>query len=179
MTTDSPDGNLTLMKRQTKQVRAVIVPYTVPIENRELVWESSNSNIASVSQNGSVTGVGYGTATITVTSVLYPNISKSFSVVVTSDMQKGVWWDKGDADYYGVTTSILDLKTLVLIEDLPVVTQSDLRYKIVSGDLDKVDKTQLSEGIIAFTTTDVMVRVMVSYNDGTNTYKDYIDIWYR
>ena len=60
------------------QINPVIVPDNVI--NKKLSWESSNDEIATVDQNGFITAVSDGTATITVTTE--NNLSKSIQVVV-------------------------------------------------------------------------------------------------
>lgn len=55
----------TIAQEQTEQLTATITPSYAT--NKNVTWSSSNENIASVSETGVVTGVGAGTATITVT----------------------------------------------------------------------------------------------------------------
>ena len=57
-------NKLTLDVGSSSQVTAIIEPANAT--NRELVWESSNPNIATVDSNGVVTGISPGTAIITV-----------------------------------------------------------------------------------------------------------------
>ena len=52
--------------------------------NRNLLYETSNAGIATVSSDGTVTGVGIGTATITVKSAEKPTITSKVSVKVTA-----------------------------------------------------------------------------------------------
>jgi uncharacterized protein YjdB len=52
---------------RTDQLAAIIVPANA--SNRAVIWSSSNPNIAAVSNQGLVTAVGKGTASITVTTV--------------------------------------------------------------------------------------------------------------
>lgn len=58
---------LVIGKQVTKQLTATFNPSGA--DNKAVVWSSSNDTIAMVSQTGIVTGVGVGTATITVTTV--------------------------------------------------------------------------------------------------------------
>ena len=50
---------------ETRQLTATVVPYNV--SNLAVNWNSSDTSVATVNQNGLVTGVGVGSATITVT----------------------------------------------------------------------------------------------------------------
>ena len=55
-----------LEKGKTLTLKATVYPST--LEDRSVTWKSSDTKIATVSSSGKVTGVGYGTATITCTS---------------------------------------------------------------------------------------------------------------
>lgn len=55
----------TVKKDKTLQLTATVAP--VAAENKNVSWESSNTDVATVSATGLVTAVDYGTATITVT----------------------------------------------------------------------------------------------------------------
>ena len=54
---------LTLEKDATEQLLAGTQPATA--DNAKIIWSSSNENIVTVDQNGTITAVGYGDATIT------------------------------------------------------------------------------------------------------------------
>lgn len=58
---------LTLEKDATEQLIAGVQPASA--DNSEVTWSSSDTNIVKVSENGMLTAVGYGTATITATTV--------------------------------------------------------------------------------------------------------------
>ena len=70
--------NYKLKTGKSVQVNPVIVPDNAI--NKKLSWKSSNDAIATVDQNGLITAVSEGTATITVTTE--NNLSKSIQVVV-------------------------------------------------------------------------------------------------
>ena len=55
-----------LEKGKTLTLKATVYPST--LDDRSVTWKSSDTKIATVSSSGKVTGVGYGTATITCTS---------------------------------------------------------------------------------------------------------------
>ena len=60
--------------------------YIIPSNatNKNLIWTSSNKNVATVNNDGIATGVDYGTATITATSESNPSSSISFELVVSN-----------------------------------------------------------------------------------------------
>jgi len=62
--TISPGGNFTLSHDGSEQLTANVLPSNA--SPRNVTWESSNTNVATVTQNGLVRAVGAGTATITV-----------------------------------------------------------------------------------------------------------------
>lgn len=91
-----------------QQVTATVLPNTAV--NKTLLWVSSDENIATVSQNGTITAIGNGRATITATSTDGSNKSASVEVVVgSSNCDKytyGPNWIVFEAD---ATNSDLDL----------------------------------------------------------------------
>ena len=56
--------------------------------NKDLLWESSNSSVATVDENGLVNAVGIGKATITASSKVNPNIKKECNVTVAKGLDK-------------------------------------------------------------------------------------------
>ncbi|MGM9640626.1 MAG: S-layer homology domain-containing protein, partial [Faecousia sp.] len=52
------------------------------LENKNLTWTSSDETVAKVDNNGRVTGVSEGTATITVTTVASPELTQSVEITV-------------------------------------------------------------------------------------------------
>lgn len=70
----------------------------------EFIWTSSNSNIVTVSQDGTVTGVAYGTATVTVTGK-YSGLEASCDVKVCDVKQVAFTFDDGPSSN---TTKLLD-----------------------------------------------------------------------
>ncbi len=60
------DTNVSVKKGNTLQLVVKVIP--TELSGTKLTWKSSNSNIVSVDENGKITGLEVGTATITVTS---------------------------------------------------------------------------------------------------------------
>jgi lactocepin len=75
----SPE-DLTLVVGTTGKLTATLTPDT--LADVSVTWSSSDESIATVNENGVVTGVDAGTATITATSVLDPEKSASVTVTV-------------------------------------------------------------------------------------------------
>ena len=71
-----------------------------PFEPVELEWSSSNSDVATVDNNGKVTSVSLGSATITV-KIKGTNISASCTVVVKDDLNKASVENISAQDYTG------------------------------------------------------------------------------
>ncbi len=70
----------------------------------ELIWTSSDPNIATVSDDGTVTGVNYGTCTVTVTGK-YSGLSDSCDVKICDVIQVALTFDDGPSDK---TNKLLD-----------------------------------------------------------------------
>lgn len=78
---------------------------TVPADtSEELIWTSSNPAVAKVSADGTVTGVAYGTAKITVKGK-YSGLSASCTVKICNVKQVAITFDDGPSGY---TSTLLD-----------------------------------------------------------------------
>ncbi|MGM9733163.1 MAG: Ig-like domain-containing protein [Prevotella sp.] len=73
---------LTMMIGATEKLEAVVKP--AEASHQEVKWESSDSSVASVDEDGNVTAIGKGKASITATSVDGTNIVASCDVTVTT-----------------------------------------------------------------------------------------------
>ena len=76
-----PEGDFSLVAGYTQALTANVLPSNA--SNKGVNWSSSNSDAATVSQNGLVSGVGSGTAEITATAQDGSNASSSVTVTVT------------------------------------------------------------------------------------------------
>ena len=74
------DDSISLLKGTSNFLRATVLPWNA--SNRDVIWSSDNESIATVNANGKVTAVNVGTATITATSKLDPDVSASCKVNV-------------------------------------------------------------------------------------------------
>ncbi|MBQ9592277.1 MAG: S8 family serine peptidase, partial [Lachnospiraceae bacterium] len=93
-------ASLDLYKGGIEDLTAEVLPMTA--EDRTVTWTSSKASVASVDEEGHVTAVGAGSATITVTSNSDPSKSASCQVKVTSvDKQlNAVLWDENGGVYF-------------------------------------------------------------------------------
>lgn len=89
--------SLTLTKGASETLEATVKPDDAT--DKTLTWKSSNTNVATV-ENGTIKGIGIGTATITASS---GNVSGTCSVTVLSDAADGVY-----ARYLGGSAVIIN-----------------------------------------------------------------------
>jgi uncharacterized protein YjdB len=101
---------VTVMKGKTVTLKANVYPST--LDDLSVIWESSNTKIATVTSAGKVKGVRVGTATITCTSVA-TGLSRTCTVTVTSS--SGTRSLDGDDD--DDTTGIEDMDEAPAITD--------------------------------------------------------------
>ena len=73
--------------KETMQLEAIVEPEEVA--DKSVTWSSSDETIATVDENGVVTGVAVGEATITATMTAYPEITATCAVKVISSGLKG------------------------------------------------------------------------------------------
>lgn len=76
------DDTVDLIVNHDVALSATVLPWT--LTDRSVIWSSSDSEVASVDNNGTVTGLKKGTAVITATSNLHPESSVSCTVTVDS-----------------------------------------------------------------------------------------------
>ena len=77
----SASTGLTLTKGQTQKLTATVAPANAT--NKTVTWKTSNKNVVTVSENGLVTAVGGGDATITCTAKDGSNVKATCKVTVT------------------------------------------------------------------------------------------------
>lgn len=77
----SASTGLTLTKGQTQKLTATVAPANAT--NKTVTWKTSNKNVATVSENGLVTAVGGGDATITCTAQDGSGVKATCKVTVT------------------------------------------------------------------------------------------------
>ena len=76
-------AEVSLKQGETLQLKTAVSPADAPLP--ELIWQSDNEAVATVSSEGVVTAVGKGTCTITVETVGTPSVKATLQVTVTVD----------------------------------------------------------------------------------------------
>lgn len=121
-------STLKLFKGGTATLEAEVTPFGIHPDT--VTWTSDNTNVATVDEDGTVTGIGDGTATITATSVKDPTKSATCTVTVevlkvtltgalmdgsstsqfyTWDMENDTTWTPGAVmDVEGITSTAYD-----------------------------------------------------------------------
>ncbi|MDE7225871.1 MAG: Ig-like domain-containing protein, partial [Ruminococcus sp.] len=139
------ENNITLSKNAQKQISYRVVPSSA--SDKPLKWTSDNESVATVDNNGIVTGIGEGTAVITVSSADNPNIHTNITVTVT----------KSAGTVTGIELSKYEMKLKVGGKDIawvsmypPEATNKNERWTSSNPDIAKVDRfgwvTGISEG---------------------------------
>ena len=88
----------TLYKVKPSGSRTLDIAVTPADTGEEIVWTSSNTSVATVGSDGTVTGVSKGTVTITATGK-YSGVSASCSVKVCDLKQVAITFDDGPSGY--------------------------------------------------------------------------------
>ena len=76
-------AEMSLKQGETLQLKTAVSPADAKLP--EILWQSDNEAVATVSQEGVVTAVGKGTCTITVETVGTPSVKATLKVTVTVD----------------------------------------------------------------------------------------------
>ncbi len=98
------DTGKTLYKVKPGHSRVIDLVVAPADVDEEFIWSSSDTDIVTASQDGTVTGVAYGTATVTVTGK-YSGLSASCDVKVCNVKQVAITFDDGPST---PTTKLLD-----------------------------------------------------------------------
>ena len=93
-----------LYKVKPGNSRDLALMLTPSDSGEEIQWSSSNTNVATVNENGTVTGITYGTVTITATGK-YSGLSATCKVKVCNVKQVAMTFDDGPSDQ---TTRLLN-----------------------------------------------------------------------
>ena len=120
---------LTLDARETSSLTATVTPAAATIKT--VAWTSSDENVAIVDENGVVTAVGKGTATITATAEDGTGIYAACSVTVTGnyivaenvdEFQSAHPYDNSSKDYWSYTVEGAD-RLFVTFSELTTVEE--------------------------------------------------------
>lgn len=144
---------------QTHKLEWQIYPLTA---NQEVSIESSNPEIADVTDKGLITAYKYGTATIIIKSVKYPNISKEIKIIVDGDKTTDVITPKDKITVQLGQTSAIEYTILpaTAYQKLDIETENEEDIEINENNitvkkvgtfvitLKTVDNTNISKEII-------------------------------
>lgn len=166
-------------KGRSQKVDVSILPTTALLEFRELVWQSMDTSIAKVSQDGLITGVDFGQTTVRVSSKHKPELYKDITVNVSLELGTGVFFANEEPEkIFEVNVAEFDLKTITII-NLNGVTQDDVWYQLGSSiNEEDIDASRLSEGIIKFNKQKTPVIIVVNAYANDKDYTDTITIWF-
>ena len=133
-----PEATSTLVGSSV-QLSAQVAPWNV--SDKSVIWTSSNESIATVDENGLVTGVAQGTAVITAASKLDPTKTASCTVTVTSlnkDLKGLVWDEEGQVHWASFNTDTIPAyKSLSAVTpNLPVNATMMVDGKLYASTLD-------------------------------------------
>lgn len=110
------EKEVSLKVKDTKKLNVTISPTNAT--NKKINWKSNNEKIATVDNNGNVTGISEGITTITITAD-GTNISKNITITVETNLYK-------DETLNGTTPEIKNGIIPVTIENNGVVKKADL-----------------------------------------------------
>ena len=135
----------------TKETKIIIYPELA--SNKNVTYKSSDESICTIDENGVITGVHYGYATVIVTTEDGNKIAK-MNVRVKADVPYAVTLSESEISI--VEGTIFQLDAVV---DAPVAVNKDLIYESDNPDVVKVDAngklTAISEGTAVITVTTV------------------------
>ena len=143
---------LELVEKETETLTATVLPENV--DNKAVTWESSDTSVAIVSENGTVIAVGAGTATITAIAKDGSGISASCSVTVEPIKVTTITLNKEYLELQlGATYSLIATITpedatknvrwassnvgVAIVDENGVVTVKGLGYATITATLEK------------------------------------------
>ena len=156
--------------------------------NKNIIWTSADSNVASVRADGTVTGLHQGTTIITGTSEANPELTVTCEVTVTSDLSIPVPFEfYYNAENYDANTHsipnhpLANLKdaSLMLSDNIPQWIDNELLRISNScwGSIDRWDKSSSESGQYFYRTGNdcltMVCKVTPNFGDGGNA-SDFI-----
>ena len=153
-------------KTQVEQGKNINLAITAEPEGakKDVTWSSSDTNIITVN-NGIVTGINLGKATITAISTLDPNVSATYEITVIEAVEV-VTQKPESISVYASESEIYEGGTLTLIATVyPDGAEQNVRWESTKPEVASVDSTGrvkgLSEGttyIIAYSAVDETIK---------------------
>ena len=131
---------LSMELNSTAQLVATVQPDNA--ENKSVTWSSSDDGIVAVTQDGAITAVGYGTATITVTTV-----QNSYTTTCAVTVLKHLQSMRFDRDSLALTAEGQE-KTLHLHFAPDDASDTEYSLQITEGE-DVISATKGEDGVVA------------------------------
>ncbi len=147
---------LSMELNATAKLEATVLPQNA--ENKLVSWASSNDSVVSVEQDGTITAVGYGTATITVTTA-----QNSCTAACTVTVVRHLSGIRFDRDSLSVTAggSAKTLNLSFLPDD---VTDTEYTLQVTEGS-EFVSVTKGEDGVITVSGLEVGQAVLKAVSD--------------
>ena len=143
-------GFTTIQVGTTAQITSKVLPYNATYQT--LVWTSSNSNIISVGQDGSITALGEGTATITATAV-GGEFAQIEITALTEILPESICFEHSSITLKRGHSLVLDFEILPANATNKIVAWQSLDPDIVSVDENgKITAKELGTATITVTT---------------------------
>ena len=137
-----------MTKGETLQLTATVLPEDAT--DKSVTWTSSDVAVATVDQNGLVTAVGAGTATITATTVDGSNLTASCAVTVEPNVVLAASIELNQTSASVTEGETLQLTATVMPED---ATEKTVTWESSSEDVATVDQNGLVTAVAAGTAT--------------------------
>ena len=139
--------NATIKLGYTKKLTATVLPTNATLSY--VIWNSSNPDVATVDENGVITGIGAGTATITATAADGNGVKATCKVTVTEDIKvASVTLNKKE-----VTIKAGNTQALTATVSPSNATMKSVTWKSSNPKVATVDENGVVTGISAGTAT--------------------------
>lgn len=152
---------LSMELNSTAQLVATVQPDNA--ENKSVTWSSSDDGIVAVTQDGAITAVGYGTATITATTV-----QNSYTATCAVTVVKHISGIRFDRDSLALTAEGQE-RTLRLSFSPTGVTNTQYSLQITEGE-DVISATKGEDGVVTVSGLKVGQAVLKAVSDENADY---------
>jgi len=152
------ENSLSLTVDQTAQLSATVYPSNAT--NKSVTWKSSNTNVATVSNNGLVIAKASGTATITATTTDGSNLSASCAVTVSSVPVTSISLNS--------VSVILDLSNTYTYQLVPTIIPSNATNKTVTWKSSNSAVATVSSTGLVTAKAPGSATITATTTDGTN-----------
>ncbi len=139
---------------------AIITPYTAL--DKQVKWSSSNKEVAQVNQNGKITAISDGEATITVTTD-DGEFTDSCIITVNKDKENPfafdkdkIMWGEVTGEFIKTSTNIIDLKDSLKYNNS--IQENQIKFYIISGSA--YAEINENTGVITLNAYDKLVTIV-------------------